>query len=546
MEPLFPFGYGLSYTAFGISGEEVSVNGTAVSVTVQVQNTGDVPGKETVQLYVSAPEGRLPQPYQSLVAFEKTKELGPGETCGITMTFDAAAMASYDETKSAYLLEPGTYLLRVGNSSRNTRVAGAIEIPEEIATRKVKSCLGRPDFQDYVPEKRRERPAPDSASGIVIPAEAFDREEAEYKAAYEIDPEVRGLSDEELLHLAIGYFDPKGGLTGMIGNAGSLVAGSAGETAHIAGSRPLIMADGPAGLRIAKNYFEDDKGVHSMAPPMPESMMPFAPGIVKLFLKLGTKKPKNPEAIREQYCTAIPIGTAIAQSWNTEFAEICGDIVGTEMEIFHIDLWLAPALNIHRSIRCGRNFEYYSEDPLISGKMAAHITKGVQRHPGKDVTIKHFAANNQEYNRTFNNSLVSERAMREIYLKGFELCVKEARPAAVMTSYNLINGQHASTRRDLIEDILRSEFGFDGIVMTDWVINGGMVPKDAKYPGPKPAEVAAAGGDLFMPGSKKDYESLEADYRKGTVTKQQLQINAGRILRASRRAEQSGQTMLHG
>ena len=167
-------------------------------------------------------------------------------------------------------------------------------------------------------------------------------------------------------------------------------------------------------------------------------------GPMKLVMSLigGNGKPKAGCEIKTQYCTAIPIGTALAQSFDTDFVQRCGGIVGEEMEHFGVHLWLAPALNIHRSIRCGRNFEYYSEDPLVSGKMAAAMTRGVQAHKGCGTTIKHYAANNKEYNRTRNNSMVSERAMREIYLKGFGICVREAQPKAVMTSYNLLNGTH--------------------------------------------------------------------------------------------------------
>ena len=269
-----------------------------------------------------------------------------------------------------------------------------------------------------------------------------------------------------------------------------------------------------------------------MEAPFPQSMVPFMPKALKFMMdRFVIKKPGKHDEVKYQYCTALPIGTAIAQSWNLSLAEACGDIVGREMETFGIDLWLAPALNIHRSIQCGRNFEYYSEDPLIAGRMAAGITKGVQQHPGRAVTIKHYAANNQEFNRSCSNSIVSERAMREIYLKGFELCIREAAPKALMTSYNLINGQHTSTRRDLVEDILRQEFGFSGLVMTDWLIQGGMVPKNAKYAAPDPGAVAAAGGDLYMPGSKADMEKIRVALKEGRLTEKQLRQNATRLLR---------------
>ena len=203
------------------------------------------------------------------------------------------------------------------------------------------------------------------------------------------------------------------------------------------------------------------------------------------------------------------------------------------MERFGVHLWLAPALNIHRSIRCGRNFEYFSEDPLISGRMAAALTRGVQAHPGRGTTVKHFAANNQEYNRYGNNSRVSERALREIYLKGFGIAVRESQPKALMTSYNLINGVHTAQRRDLIEDILRCEFGFEGIVMTDWVI-AFMASKADKHPAVQPHMVAAAGGDLFMPGCQKDYDDILKGLQSGALSREQLLVNASRLYRMAR------------
>ncbi len=264
---------------------------------------------------------------------------------------------------------------------------------------------------------------------------------------------------------------------------------------------------------------------------MPESMVKLLTEEEAAYMESMQPKPKQGTKILEQYATAIPIGTAIAQSWNLELAECCGDIVGNEMERFGIHLWLAPALNIQRSIRCGRNFEYFSEDPLISGMFAAAITKGVQKHPGCGVTIKHFAANNQETNRSDNNSIVSERAMREIYLKGFAICIRMAQPKALMTSYNLLNGIHTSERRDLLEDVLRCEFGFDGIVMTDWVIGSGILNAGAKYVSPEAYKVALAGNDLFMPGNQREVDNLTEALADGRISREQLQENATRVYR---------------
>ena len=268
---------------------------------------------------------------------------------------------------------------------------------------------------------------------------------------------------------------------------------------------------------------------------MPESLTEIMGPVIKFVANLiaGEKKPPRGVKIEEQYCTAIPIGTAVAQSWDVDFARLCGDIVGDEMERFGVHLWLAPALNIHRSIRCGRNFEYFSEDPLIGGKMAAALTKGVQAHPGRGTTVKHYAANNQEFNRYGSSSNVSERALREIYLKGFGIAVRESQPKALMTSYNLINGDHTAQRRDLIEDILRCEFGFEGIVMTDWVL-GFMNSKLNKYPATQPRKVAAAGGDLFMPGSRGDYKDILAGLSAGELSREQLLVNVSRLYRLTR------------
>ena len=241
------------------------------------------------------------------------------------------------------------------------------------------------------------------------------------------------------------------------------------------------------------------------------------------------------EPVYYQYCVAIPIGTAIAQSWNDSLAESMGDLVGSEMEIFGIHAWLAPALNIHRSPLCGRNFEYYSEDPLIAGKMAAAITRGVQKHPGRATTIKHFACNNQETNRYFSNSIVSKRAMREIYLKGFEICVKEAQPHFIMTSYNLINGVHACNRRDLLTDILRREWGFEGVVMTDWLVTGGMGERGTKWPCASAAGNVKAGNDITMPGIPSDrrdiLSALSDPSHPYALTRADLLTSAIRVLR---------------
>ena len=539
---LFPFGYGLSYTEFRLGSPEVEVNGAQVTVRTTVENIGTVAGRQVVQVYLSKPAVKLDEPKQELCSFAKTRELAPGEAQTLTCSFALPEMAAYDAGTAAYLLEAGDYLVCVGVSSAETAPAAVLHLDKTVTTLQVKNVLGSTDFTDLAvpaaPIRRSENvPVLElDAAALSGAAVAYDRPE-------EILPEVDALSKEDAAMLLIGDFDPNAkGFASMIGTAGRHVCGAAGESCgKVKDFPPMIMADGPAGLRLAKEYFEDAKGKHAVGnASMPDSITEMLSGPMKLVMSLigGSGKPKRGCEIKTQYCTAIPIGTALAQSFDTEFVQQCGDIVGEEMERFGVHLWLAPALNIHRSIRCGRNFEYYSEDPLVSGKMAAAMTRGVQAHKGCGTTIKHYAANNKEYNRTRNNSMVSERAMREIYLKGFGICVRESQPKAVMTSYNLLNGTHTAEHRGLIMDILRAEFGYQGIVMTDWVTP---MTGDARsaHRDSQAQYVAAAGGDLFMPGNKGDYDNLLQGIDSGAVTLEQVKINASRMVKMARALTQA-------
>lgn len=551
---LYPFGYGLGFTVFSLTESSISVKGERIRAEVTVSNTGSHPGKEVVQLYVSVPSGRLDQPYQMLAGWAKTRELAPGESQRVSVGFSLTDIASYDEGKESYLLEQGDYRLRIGNSSADTVLCGILRLGREVITLAAKNVCGKPDFTDWKPQKH-EKTQTQNNVGQNLRASAFYAEnsgvpifeinaaditsgKAEYDRPQEVDPLIEKLSDEQLSYLNIGAFDPRGGIGSIIGNAGISVAGAAGETtgmAKDAGIPALVMADGPAGLRLATAYTKDERGVHSLGNPMLESLSLFLNPPARFALKLMSPRPKKGVKVYRQFATAIPIGTAVAQSWNLDFAQSCGDIVGDEMQRFGVQLWLAPALNIHRSIRCGRNFEYYSEDPLISGRFAAAVTRGVQKHPGCGTTIKHYAANNQETNRYNNNSMVSERAMREIYLKGFGICIRESSPHALMTSYNLLNGVHTSECRGLIEDVLRSEYGYEGIVMTDWVTAGSIMSKNAVYPPPEAYKVALAGNDLFMPGSKKEFHNLMDALKHKRIDRRQLAVNATRVYRMAKR-----------
>ena len=539
---LFPFGYGLSYTEFRLGSPEVEVSGAQVTVRTTVENIGTVAGRQVVQVYLSKPAVKLDEPKQELCAFAKTRELAPGETQTLTCSFALPEMAAYDAGTAAYLLEAGDYPVRVGVSSAETAPAAVLHLDKTVTTLQVKNVLGSTDFTDLAHPAAPIR-RPENVPVLELDAAALSGAAVAYDRPEEILPEVDALSKEDAALLLIGDFDPNAkGFATMIGTAGRHVCGAAGESCgKVKDFPPMIMADGPAGLRLAKEYFEDAKGKHAVGnASMPDSITEMLSGPMKLVMSLigGSGKPKRGCEIKTQYCTAIPIGTALAQSFDTEFVQQCGDIVGEEMERFGVHLWLAPALNIHRSIRCGRNFEYYSEDPLVSGKIAAAMTRGVQAHKGCGTTIKHYAANNKEYNRTRNNSMVSERAMREIYLKGFGICVRESQPKAVMTSYNLLNGTHTAEHRGLIMDILRAEFGYHGIVMTDWVTP---MTGDARsaHRDSQAQYVTAAGGDLFMPGNKGDYDNLLQGIDSGAVTLEQVKINASRMVKMARALTQA-------
>ncbi|MBQ9593819.1 MAG: glycoside hydrolase family 3 C-terminal domain-containing protein [Lachnospiraceae bacterium] len=532
VKPEFPFGFGLGYTDFVVKPLEVSCEGSRVCVRAEAENTGSFWGKETVQLYASVPGERIDAPYQALAAFAKTKELKPGGSCEVSLSFDLRDLASFDEKESCFLLEAGRYVLHLGTSSADTRVCGIVRLAEDVVLRQVQKRCGEPGFTDWVPEKPRRAEVPEGTEEIVIGAEALAAAESPEDGTPAILPEIEKLPDETLAKLNVGGY-PEGGLLtlGAIGNAASSVAGAAGETsraAEEAGAGTLVMADGPAGLRLAKQYYVDKKGVHAMGQTMPQGVLDFLTPIQAFALRSLTPKPGRKTPVYEQYASAIPIGTAIAQSFSPETAEACGDIVGDEMERFGVHLWLAPALNIHRNVLCGRNFEYYSEDPLVSGLCAAAVTAGVQSHPGCGVTVKHYAANNQEYRRYTSDSRVSERAMREIYLRGFEICIRNAHPVSVMTSYNLLNGTHTSEHEGLGR-ILREEFGFAGIVMTDWLMMGTSAATE-KHPAPEAWRIAAAGGQLVMPGSKRDVQNLTEALKSGKISRKQLVRNASGLI----------------
>lgn len=562
--PTYPFGYGIGYTTFTVTPKEMSADASKVSVTATVTNTGSVAGKEVVQVYYSAPAGKLDKPYQELAGFAKTGELAPGESQDVTVTFDTESIASYCTKCASYVMEAGTYYVRVGNSSRNTHIAGAVELDESKAIEKVKNICGESGFEDLKPqgtpityegeaeEKANAKVFAIKAAELTVKEVSYQEVPAEIPAgpsvkweevisgAKSLDEFVAGLSDEQLAYLCIGAYKESDDFMEVIGNASKGVAGAAGETTRKLedlGTPALVMADGPAGLRLAQSYKMVDGAAKALSSSLAGDFMAMlTPEEIQAMAAKAPKPSEEEKAapVYYQYCVAIPIGTGIAQSWNDELAKKCGDLVGEEMEMFGTHLWLAPAMNIYRSPLCGRNFEYYSEDPLLSGCIAADITDGVQVHEGCATTIKHYACNNQETNRYFSNSNVGERALREIYLKGFEICIKKSQPHFLMTSYNLINGEHACSTKDIQTFTLRDEWGFKGVVMTDWLVTGGMGPKGDKWPCASCAGNVKAGNDITMPGIPSD----KADIMKAltdashpyALSRAELQLAAKRVL----------------
>ena len=562
--PTFPFGYGLSYTDFEIGEAKTTLEGSKVTVEAKVKNTGSFAGKEVVQLYVSIPSGKLNQAYQGLAAFAKTALLNPGEEKTAVLSFDLKEIASYEESSASYLLEAGEYVLRIGNASRNTTVCAALSLAEEVIVKQCRNICPvegeRPDFMK-LPAVTAELPA-DCPVYTVAP-ESFSTVKVEYTESLaelpntlsctfkdvkdgkaSLDQLVGSLSNEELAHLCIGYYEENAGMGSIIGSSAGKVAGAAGETTgHLAeqGIPSAVMADGPAGIRVNKEYKVVKgkvKGIGNSLEGMADFMEP------EQLKQMAAMMPKPTEEelaapVNYMYCTAIPIGTALAQSFSTKICEALGDMVGEEMEMFGVQLWLAPAMNIQRSPLCGRDFEYYSEDPVVSGQISAAITRGVQKHPGCGTTIKHYTMNNQESNRTASNSIVSERAMREIYLRNFEISIREAAPMAVMSSYNLVNGEHTNNSKDLINYVMRDEWGYEGLVMTDWFAVGGfMAAADTrvnKHPIGDQAGCIYAGNDLIMPGMAKDFEAvcgaIDNAEVKYPINRAMLQRTAKRVLK---------------
>ncbi|MBO5375097.1 MAG: glycoside hydrolase family 3 protein [Clostridia bacterium] len=520
VEPMYPFGYGLSYTTFEIEPYDFILDGPLVNFVTKVTNTGKMPGKEVVECYLSSPDGKMEKAYQDLCAYSKTDIINPGESEEVVISFDLTDMASYDEEAAAYVLEKGDYIVRCGNSSRNTKVAFVIRVSKDVLCTQVSNRFKQDDVElkliskkgiasiSYPNEKAEIENAkildlditsieptvcdkyedtPDELIEATSNDKLYTLEDV-WNGKASVEDVVAQFSNEELAMILNGVIYDSADANANVGSMAIKVRGAAGElwTSDKYKIPTNACADGPGGIRLS------------------------------IF---GTPEESDTDVCHEM--VAYPSGTCFANTWDCSIAYKFGACICDDLEVSNIEGWLAPGINIHRNPLNGRNFEYMSEDPLIAGNTGAYITFGVQydedtRPTGRYVAIKHFACNNIEYERGITNSVVSERALREIYLKAFKIAVTTSGALTVMTAYNKINGQFASTSFDLLNGVLRGEWGFDGVVMTDW--NPCSNSKEHSY----------AGNDLIMPGChKKDIlEGLE----DGSVSKASVQKCAARIL----------------
>lgn len=417
----FPFGHGLSYTDFKISEIKNTENSENISISFTVKNTGDYAGKDVVQIYVKSPEIKQGRPRLELKGFHKTKLLQPSESESVTIKINKSDLAYFDESNASFIISRGEYQFYLGENIRELKNCGSmtLEDDETVFATSLKLSCELPSRLDQngkaIRNKWFDQRLSRRKSGECYPIELeLLREKHGNHTLYDVKDEkitlddfIRELSVEEMINLSMAQ-------------PPAVPRGTAGMGNNFARRIPNAQtADGPAGLRVSTAT------------------------------------------------TCFPCATLLACTWNISMCELVGASMGKECKQHNIDILLAPALNIHRDPLCGRNFEYFSEDPLISGKCAAGIVRGIQAM-GIAATIKHFMCNNQERMRIFSNSIVTERALREIYLKGFEIAVKESKPLCLMTSYNLVNNIRSSSNYGAITGILRDEWGYEGVVMTDW------------------------------------------------------------------------------
>lgn len=494
---LYPFGFGLSYTRFRLS-SQAAVSGNQVTVNTTVENMGDEAGREVVQVYVDLPCGTLGNPKRVLAGFKKTGLLRPGQQQVVDVSFDLASLASFDDTgctghKDAFVLEAGNYCVQAGTSIRDVKAVVCIVKQGLEVVRQLHECNAvRPEHgfcrmvnkggaldMEMVPTANRNLKQDILAH---LPQELTPGQTEftfEDVKARRCTPEefVAQLSDRELDDITHGFGlmnDP----SGPAGNAGSL--GGVTEALKKRGIPTVITTDGPSGIRIRRT------------------------------------------------CSLLPCGTCLASTFDPEGVEALYRLLGREMVLQGTQVLLGPGMNIHRNPLCGRNFEYYSEDPLLTGKIAAAMVRGIQSQ-GVSACPKHFACNNQETNRNKCDSRLSQRAQREIYLKGFEIAVKESDPWCLMTSYNLVNGVWSHYHYELVTDILHDEWGYRGLTITDWWMQPGAAPE---FPAiTNDACRIRAQVDVLMPGEIQERTLVASLADPNGVTRAEAQRCAVNVIK---------------
>ena len=485
----YPFGFGLSYTDFDWKMTGASEENGVITVLTEVTNTGKTAGKEVVQLHYGAPQGKLGKPAKVLGAFKKTSLLQPGERQILTLKLPVNQMASYDDLgkvcKSAYVLEAGEYAIYIGT---NVRDAAKIDFTYVVKEDTVTEQLSR----KAAPYHLQKRMLADGSYEELPQREYVEEEGLPRQDKYAIGlpcPDTRGQK-------GIDFLDSKGVHFSDVADGKMTLDEfmdilTLDDCINLLGGQPNTGCANTFGMGNLPEY-----GV-------PNVMTADGPAGLRILPKCGVNT------------TAWPCATLLASTWDEELVEKVGKAGAEEVKENNISIWLTPACNIHRSPLCGRNFEYYSEDPYLAGKTGAAMVRGIQsQHIG--ASVKHFAANNKETNRKDSDSRVSERALREIYLKQFEIIVKEAHPYTIMSSYNLINGIHASENKELLTGILRDEWGFDGLVTTDWWTFG------------EHYRETKAGNDIKMAAGYP--ERIKEAYEKGFITEAEIRLSARRIL----------------
>ena len=522
VEPCYPFGYGLSYTDFSIYSAGVMLDRTTIHLDAVVTNIGtEYSGKEVAQVYVSAPAGKLHKEYQSLAAFAKTKVLAPAEREVLHLSFDMKDLASYDEERASYILEAGEYIVRLGNSSRKTVPVAVILLDEEVVvSTHCHICPVTETIEELTSEPYELEEVNSGVPRLVLNVSDFKTVHYTYQnpeiySDERVDAFMNRLTLKEMVEIVVGI--------GMFGGKTRFnMPGSVGNTTSKFWNRGLAnvtLCDGPAGLRITKRSVVQKNG--SLKPvELPISVFEMFPEFVQGFLKADPEKGQ----VVYQYTTAFPVTAALAQAWNAELLEEVGKAIFVEMKEYGCTFWLAPAVNIHRNPLCGRNFEYVSEDPFLTGEVAAALAKGVQQEDGYYVTVKHFACNNMEDNRNKVSSNLTERTLREIYLRGFERAVRKGNAKAIMTSYNRINHVYAPNSHDLCTKVLRNEWGFDGVVMTDWFSTNKGLGHNAL--------AMRAGNDLIMPGGGSYKKEILAGVKSGIISETDVRRCCANVVRA--------------